>query len=162
MKKIALIAVGALLAFAGLAVAQSVPVPFIGAMNQSDTVQVIPLGQPSAQSVYAPSAALGGVQAYNYSVPVTAFSLTVPRFVSDMYINPAGTLATGTFTMMANPADGQRACFQSTQTQTAVTITANTGQTISSAGLATITAMTANTRYCWFYVKSLAAWIRFV
>ena len=39
---------------------------------------------------------------------------------------------------------------------TNLTITANTGQTMDSA----ITAMTANTTYCWTYVAAEAVWYR--
>lgn len=160
MKKIAILAVGALLAFVGLAFAQPVPVPQINAMGQTDLVQVIPLGQPSAQSVYAPPGAVGGLIQYSYQVPITAFSITIPKFVNLLYLNPAGTLATGTVTMPAVPGDGQRVCVESSQTQTALTMTANTGQAFASFGGAAVTALTANVAVCWFYNAPLAVWIR--
>lgn len=160
MKKIALLAVGALLAFAGVAAAQTVPVPLIGTINQNDAVQVIPRSSPSAANVYAPPGGIAGVEQYSYQVPLTAFAITVPHFVSLLYINPAGTLATGAITMMASPADGQKFCMISSQTQTAITFAGNTGQTISTIGLGAVTALTANTSVCWFFNGPLAAWIR--
>jgi hypothetical protein len=42
----------------------------------------------------------------------------------------AAALATGAFTFNATPTNGSRACFASTQTQTAVTFTGATGQTV--------------------------------
>ena len=60
--------------------------------------------------------------------------------------------------MAPNPGDGQMACLFSTQTQTALTLSANTGQTINNA----ITAMTALTSYCYVYSATNAAWDRAV
>jgi hypothetical protein len=45
-------------------------------------------------------------------------------------MNPAGTLATGTITMPAAPADGMTISFSSTQAITALTVAGNTGQSI--------------------------------
>lgn len=160
MKKIAIFAVGALLALAGSAYAQTVPVPQINAMGQADSVHVIPSSGPSAQNVYAPPGGIGGMEQYYYQVPLTAFSLTIPKFTSRVYLNPAGTLATGTLTMPASPSDGQRICVESSQTQTALTMTANTGQAFASFGGAAVTALTANVSVCWFYNAPLAVWIR--
>lgn len=83
---------------------------------------------------------------YYQTVPVTAFSITVPNGVQRVILTPAGTLATGTITLPASPVDGQEVCIWDTATQTALTLSANTGQTI--AGSA-ITALTAATRYCY-------------
>jgi hypothetical protein len=160
MKKLAILATGALLAFAGWALAQGVPVPQIGAISQTDSVQVVPLSAPSAQAVYAPPGGVAGIEQYSYQVPLTAFTITVPKFVSFLYLNPAGTLATGTITMPASPGDGQRVCVEDSQTQTAVTMTANTGQAFAAFGLGTVTALTANTKYCWMFNAPLAVWIR--
>ncbi len=131
-------------------------------LNQNDLVQVIPHGAGSAQSVFAYPGAISGVDQYSYQIPLTAFTITVPNSVAVLYLNPAGTLATGTLTMMASPSDGQRFCVEDSQTQTAITISANTGQTLTAGtyGLATPTALTANTRYCWLYFGAQAAWVR--
>lgn len=162
MKKSVLI-VGAALAFAislSAALAQVIPVPQVQSMSQQDLVQVVPGGLPSAPEVFAPVGAIAAVEQYSYQIPLTGFTITVPNLVSFLYLNPAGTLATGTLTMMPNPSDGQRFCLQDTQTQTAITVTANTGQSLG--GIAAPTALVANTRYCWFYNRPLATWIRYI
>jgi len=91
--------------------------------------------------------------------PLTAFTITPVNDVSLLYLNPAGTLATGTLTMMLTPGDGQRFCLEDSKTQTAITIQANTGQTLASYGVATPTALVANTLYCWVYFAAQAAWV---
>lgn len=156
-----------LLLGAGSAFAQGVPGPGIpisgrGQMTQTDTIEVIPNGQPSAQSVYKSVGAVASMYKYSYQVPLTAFTITPANDVSLLYLNPAGTLATGTLTMSVSPSDGGRFCLEDSQTQTAITIQANTGQTLTAGtyGLATPTALVANTIYCWFYIANQAAWVR--
>jgi hypothetical protein len=155
----ALLAAASGLIFGALA---QVSVPLRGPLAANDLVQVIPYGQPSSQSVYATPGQISGLQSYNYQVPLTAFTLTQPDGTELMYLNPAGTLATGTLTMMAHPADGQRFILEDSQTQTAITIQANTGQTLTAGtyGLATPTALVANTSYVWVYFAAQAAWVR--
>lgn len=90
------------------------------------------------------------MRALNYSqqVPVTAFAIVTPQNLGLLQLNPAGTLATGAITFPPNAVDGQQFCIFDTQTQTAVTLSAATGQTI---GSTAVTAFVANTRYCWTY-----------
>lgn len=83
---------------------------------------------------------------FDYAVPLTAFAITMQT--AKLVLNPAGTLATGAVTLPLNPPDGCLAEISSTQTQTAVTVTANTGDLI--AGTA-VTALVANTRVAWRY-----------
>lgn len=146
----------------GAAGIPGIPVSARGPITQTDLTQVIPQGQPSAQSVYSLTAAIGGVDEYTYQVPLTAFSITPANGVAFLMLNPAGTLATGTLTMQAQPADGQRFSVFTSQTQTAITIAANTGQTMDAGviGIAQPTALTAKTTYTWRYVASLATWVR--
>ena len=75
----------------------------------------------------------GLLQQYDYQAPTTGFSYTFAAGVNVLVMNPAGTLATGTITMPASPADGMTITFSSTQTITALTVNANTGQSIVSA-----------------------------
>jgi hypothetical protein len=75
----------------------------------------------------------GILQQYDYQVPTTGFSYTFAAGTTVLVMNPAGTLATGTITMPAAPADGMTITFSSTQTITALTVSANTGQSIVSA-----------------------------
>lgn len=149
----------------GVAVAQiSPPVNMVQALGQADLVKVVPNGTPTPTTYWANPGAIAGVEQYSYQVPLTAFTITVPNTVSLMVLNPAGTLATGTLTMAANPADGQRFCLYDSQTQTAITVDANTNQTLNTTiGIATPTALTAKTKYCWVFmgnVSGLAAWVR--
>ena len=75
----------------------------------------------------------GVLQQYDYQVSTTGFSYTFAAGTNVLVMNPAGTLATGTITMPASPADGMTITFSSTQTITALTVNANTGQSIVSA-----------------------------
>jgi hypothetical protein len=153
----ALLAAVAGLAICGaIAYAQVIVVPTVTSVGTTDLFADVVAGQPSAQASYATASQIANVPGYRYTVATTGFSITVPNGVTYEILNPAGTLATGTFTMMPNPGDGARTCFFSTQTQTAVTLTANTGQTIVNG----VTAFTANTQYCYTYVASLSAWER--
>jgi len=72
----------------------------------------------------------GLIQQYDYQVSTTGFSYTFAAGTTVLVMNPAGTLATGTITMPASPADGMTITFSSTQTITALTVNGNTGQTV--------------------------------
>ena len=141
---------------AAVAYAQTIVVPTVTSVGTTDLFLDVAGGQPTAQGVYATASQIANVPGYRYTVATTGFSITVPNGVSYELLNPAGTLATGTFTFAPNPGDGARSCFFSTQTQTAVTLTANTGQSVANA----ITAMTANTQYCYTYDAALSTWER--
>lgn len=138
----------------GAALAQVNTLPVVPTIGTSDLIQIVPGGQPTPQSQFASAAAIAGVPGYVKVVPLTAFSLTFGNTQTYLLLKPAGTLATGTITTAPNPSDGQRMCIRSTQTQTALTLTANTGQTITSA----VTALTANTPVCYTFSKADATW----
>jgi len=138
-----------------LASAQTITLPQVTSVGPADLFQDIVNGVPTAQNKYATAAQINGVLGYVISVPSSGFSLTFGNSQTYYLILPAGTLATGTFTMAPNPGDGQKACVRSHQTQSAVTIAANTGQTI---GGTAVTAMTADTTYCWLYQASSTTW----
>ncbi len=72
-------------------------------------------------------------QAKNVYVPTSAGTHMVAGTTSWQVYNPAGTLATLTTTMPAGPVDGQEVTFTTSQTITAWTLQANTGQTIQGA-----------------------------
>jgi hypothetical protein len=59
MKKSYLLGAGLALAFAGAVVAQTISVPQVTSLGSSDLIQIIPGGQPSAQSLYASSTLFG-------------------------------------------------------------------------------------------------------
>ena len=72
----------------------------------------------------------GLLQQYDYQVSTTGFSYTFAAGTNVLVMNPAGTLATGTITMPASPADGMTISFSSTQIISSLTVNANTGQSI--------------------------------
>jgi hypothetical protein len=155
-----ILAGAALLGLGAAAMAQTISVPYVQSLNQNDAVAVVSHSQPSAQSKFAAPGWIGGQEQYSYQVPLTGFAITIPAHTSVMMINPAGTLATGAFTMEANPSDGQRVCIVSTQTQTAMTVSGNTGQTIG--GAAAATALAANTQVCYRYIGVTSTWYRYL
>ena len=136
--------------------AQNVSAPLVPFVHLLDAVQVIPNGNPGPANVYATAGQVGAMDTYVVDVLTTGFSLTPSASGTLLILNPAGTLGTGTITMPANPSDGGRFCVMSTQTQTALTMTANTGQTL--VGTA-VTALTANAPpKCWRFIGQLADW----
>ena len=72
----------------------------------------------------------GLLQNYDYQVLTTAFSYTFAAGTQILVINPAGTLATGTITMPASPADGMTITVESTQQVTALTMSGNGGTVV--------------------------------
>jgi hypothetical protein len=108
--------------------------------------------------IFNTSSAVVALQAPPYSkqVPTTGFSITIANTVNSLILNPAGTLATGTVTMPATPQDGQTVTIASTQIVTALTVSANTGQTLSG----TITTIAANGFATWQYVLADTNWYR--
>lgn len=155
-------AAGAVALAGGIALAQ-ISLPQLPAMGQTDLVQVLPAGQPHAGNQYVPAGTLGGMSFYSLQVPLTGFTITPPNGTNLLILTPAGTLATGTLTMPASPSDGENFCLWDSQTQTAITVSANTGQSLNTTiGAATPTALTAKTSYCWRYLASQAAWYRYL
>lgn len=154
MKKLLALCLGLSLAVTAV-VAQTISIPQVVSVGTKDLFADVVSGTPTAGAQYATAAAINNVPGYVISVPLTAFTLTFGNTQTYYYIQPAGTLATGTFTFAPNPGDGARECVRSTQTQSAVTMTANTGQTV---GGSAVTALTANTTYCWLYQASSATW----
>jgi hypothetical protein len=92
---------------------------------------------------------------FRVEVPLTGFTITLDQNPT-LVITPAGTLATGTVLLPLNPEDGQRFEMISTQTQTALTITANTGDTINNVP----TALVALTGVRLGYKLSSRIWYR--
>lgn len=99
----------------------------------------------------------GLLQQYDYQTPTTGFSYTFAAGVNVLVMQPAGTLATGTITMPAAPADGMTITFSSTRTITALTVNANTGQSIVSAP----TVLPANQAGAYVYRLSNTTWYPF-
>jgi hypothetical protein len=149
----------ALLASLGVADAQQIAIPTVQTVGTSDLFLDVAGGIPGVPNQYATAAQISGPIGYSYQIPLTGFTITAANSTALLYLNPAGTLATGTLTLAANPSDGQNFCLLDTKTQTAITVNANTGQTL--AGLAAPTALVAGQKYCWFFNKPLGQWIQY-
>jgi hypothetical protein len=78
---------------------------------------------------------------YDYQVPTTGGTVTLSSSKCFTILEPAGTLATLTVVMPANPATGRLAGFSTTQAITALTVSPSSGQVIR--GGTTPTTMTA-------------------
>ena len=96
----------------------------------------------------------GLLQSYDYQVLTTGFSYTFAAGTQVLVINPAGTLATGTITMPAAPADGMTITFSSSQQITALTTAANTGQSI----VGGVTFLPAKTGVSYVYRLASTTW----
>lgn len=95
---------------------------------------------------------------FDLYVPLTGFTITARN--GKLILNPAGTLATGTVTFPISPPDGAMFQLMSTQTQTAITLSAPTYPAGSGPGGTTlvdtikgtaVSALVANTVYEWSY-----------
>jgi hypothetical protein len=100
-------------------------------------------GQPAYQVGLGNS--LSTAEPCEVYVPLTGFSISPVS--PNLIINPAGTLATGTVIFPSNPADGQKLSITSSQTQTALTCTAATGDSIVSTASALVAATPVVFRY---------------
>ena len=98
----------------------------------------------------------GLIQAYDYQTPTTGFSYTFASGVQTLVMNPAGTLATGTITMPATPADGMTIRFSSSQIITALTVSANSGQSI----VAAVTSLVLGGSAQYIYRATNTTWYR--
>jgi hypothetical protein len=157
MNRLLGLALAALFALSGPAIAQTIQVPQASTINTNDLIQVVPHGAPTAGNVYATPAQVTGVPGYiNLGVATSGNTYTFGNSTTDIFMQPAATLAAVTLTTAANPSDGQRECFLSTQTTTALTWNANSGQTINGAP----TAGVANTPICVTYVLAKLTWYR--
>jgi hypothetical protein len=119
-------------------------------------IPFLPNGVANAQQQFVSPSLISGAQGYVRTVPLTGFTLSFANGQVYWHIFPAGTLATGTFNLSPNPVQGTKNCVMSHQTQTAITITPPTGTTITSV----ITAMVADTSYCYIYDAVTSTWDR--
>jgi hypothetical protein len=123
----------------------------------TDILPVVRAGVTSSESVAQIIAlAQSTINAYSVQTPVTAFSITIANGINSLILNPAGTLATGTIIMPAAPVDGQIENVSTTQTITALTVSANAGQTI----LNTPTTLAEGTSFSYQYNLSTTTWFR--
>ena len=95
----------------------------------------------------------GLLQSYDYQVLTTGFSYTFAAGTQVLAMNPAGTLATGTITMPAAPADGMTITVESTQQVTALTMSGNGGTVVGPA-----VQLIPNQPLSWVYRTSNTSW----
>lgn len=99
----------------------------------------------------------GLIQQYDYQTPTTGFSYTFASGTQTLIMNPAGTLATGTITMPAAPADGMVIWVTTTQQIVALTVNGNTGQTV----VSKVTSLAPNQAVAYLYRASNTTWYPF-
>lgn len=159
MKKFRLIAMALVAGFGiSAALAQVYPVPPIPQHVASDLIQVVPNGVPSAQSVYEPWNGVTNVYGYYKNGTGTAsITLNTGANISFVQFANASAIANLYLYLPTAPLDGAQDCYFSIGGVTAMTLYAGvTTDTLNNA----ITAMTANTRYCYLYSKSNVSWDR--
>ena len=98
----------------------------------------------------------GVLQAYDYQTPTTGFSYTFAAGTQVLVMNPATSLATGTVTMPASPADGMTITITTTVAIAALTVNANTGQSIVGGGALYLG---ANSSLQYVYRLSSTTWL---
>ena len=141
-------------AFASVAIAQ---VPQVSIINPNDLVQVIPNGQPSAQSRYALPKQITSQMGYQKQSPVTGFAYTFANSDSLIVLTHTTTLAAGTITFAAAPSDGAEECVYAQNIVTALALVGGTSaQTIQNA----VTTIGAAARVCYLYSLSNQTWNR--
>lgn len=151
-----LVAVG-LLAMSA-AVHSQVSPPQIARLGQTDLMQVIPQGQPSAQSVYAPVPRVTNTYGY-YKSGANASSGSTYTFGTDVtyaMMQNSGTITHLYFTLASAPSDGAMNCIFNIGQITFAYVAANTGQSINNA----VTTLAANAQTCYLYSRSNATWDR--
>lgn len=95
-------------------------------------------------------------QEIEYSVPSTGFAFVVADGTDALILKPAGTLAAGSVQMPPNPVNGQLLRVCTTQTITALTVSPNTGQSVSGAP----STLAANGFFAMVYRQTDATWYR--
>lgn len=95
-----------------------------------------------------------------FFTPVTGSSVNPSAFGAaiNLFVNPAGTLATLTLILPNGVTKNQKAYITFTQAVTALTVSA----TLGTAGLPALTAVVANTTYAYVWSNALAVWNRFL
>jgi hypothetical protein len=154
----ALATIGLLVAATPNGVITGPVVPTVNNVGPTDLFQDIVGGVPRAQNFYVSAAQINGVQGYLNlgAFNTTTFTATLGNSTTNVFGQPAGTAASVTLNLPPIPGDGQRVCFLSTQTTTALTFAPNTGQTVTNGP----TAGVANVSLCMTYVAALSTWFR--
>lgn len=156
-RKSLIAAAAVLLGFGGAVIAQSVSVPQVSSINTTDLIQVVPRGQPSAQSVYSTPALLNSVRGYQVKSPLTAFSYTFANSDSLIVLTHSTTIAQGTITFASAPSDGAQECIYAQNIVTTLGLAAGSNSaTINNA----VTTIGAAAQICYLYSLSTNTWNR--
>ena len=156
----------AFLALSGAVLSQTISVPKVSVINPTDLIQIIPLGQPTAQSQYANPAQITNTTGYYKSPasqPPTTFLYVFGANVTYASFTPTGTLAYGYIALAASPSDGARNCVFSTAAITTLylCVTSTGANNCVTTGLNNaITTLAANGNACYEYSASNATWDR--
>lgn len=129
------------------------PTSALTTAQTNGTVKLTEYADPSSAS--NPYTAEGAAGKEQYIVPLATETHTINDDVEQLILKPAGTLATLTVNMPANPYDGQRVGIASTQAVTTLTMSGN-GKTLNN-GLA---ALTAGGFGSWRYRAADTSWYR--
>lgn len=98
----------------------------------------------------------GSAVHYSIIAPLTGFAVTIANSVTQLIINPAGTLAVGAVTMPSLPSDGLVIKISTEQIITSFTVSANTGQTL----LGSPTTLAQYTSVSFLYNLAQLKWYR--
>lgn len=148
------------------AVLSQVSLPLRTVLAQTDLIQIIPLGQPSAQSVYDTVPGVTNVTGYYVSTPPTSFTYTFTTGITNAVFTPSATLASGYITLASTPSDGGMNCiFSSTAITNFNLCTASTGvgNCTTTGIVGGITTLAANGVACYVYKNTgtpSATWYR--
>jgi hypothetical protein len=94
---------------------------------------------------------------YSRQALITGFNIALGNAqIENLFIDPAGTLATGTVTLPAAPSDAQRVRFSTTQTITTLTVSAGGAQTVMNAP----TTLAAGAGIGYIYDAANTTWYR--
>ena len=168
MKHLNKILIGAaigFLALTGVVLSQVQPVPTVSILHPTDLMQVVPLGQPTAQSQYTIPNRVSNTYGYYKSpasAPATNFVYQFSDTVTYASFTPSGTLAYGYMVLNTAPSDGTRNCFFSTAaiTTLGVCISTPTGSCTTTGINAGVTTLAANAGACYLYSASNQTWDR--
>lgn len=130
----------------------------INNQQNADTVFFNNGGSESGRFTAGHSFSVVGAAGFGYQkvAGATGGSTTVSDNISAFILTPAGTIATYTITMPANPFDSQRLKVCSSQIVTALTMSPNSGQTLDGS----LASFAANGFGEWLYVTSTTTWYR--
>ncbi len=131
-------------------------------------LETIPADTNAASGVSPQTVRLGlaslGALPYQYAAPLTGASIVVANTTGKLLLDPAGTIATLTVTFPPSTAliDGQTLEIGSSNTVTALTLTAGAGTTIKASTLPTALTIstTGSAGYKFLYKSSNTTWYR--